>query len=101
MIELDQICLWVAGYPVHDDDESLCVPDFSCCIPALLVPRETREAYLAAYMRQFDEDPRRAADALTAIERMNLRFLHLRVAGVGAWVANEQGGLQGWVKKRT
>ena len=83
MLELDQILLWVVGYSVHDDENSLCVPDFSCCFPVLLVPREHRETYLAAYMRQFDEEMRRAEDARMMVNRMKVRFLALRLAG--AW----------------
>jgi hypothetical protein len=75
MDELDQLCLWVVGYSLHDDQRSLCVPDLSCCLPALLAPREVREAYLAAYMGQFDRDPRRARRARRTVDRMNLSFL--------------------------
>jgi len=100
MLDIDQLCLWVAAYSVHDDDRSLCVPDMSCWLSSLQAPREQREAYLAAYMRQFDEDPRRAKEARLMIDRMNLRFLAARVAGLGAWVTPERGGLQEWVRPR-
>jgi hypothetical protein len=76
MNELDQVCLWVVGFSLHDDERSLCVPDMSCCFPALLAPREVREAYLAAYMGQFDENERRARRARHIVARMNLGFLH-------------------------
>ena len=101
MLELDQILLWVVGYAVHDEDRYLCMPDFACCVPTLLTPREVREAYLAAYMRQFDEDEGRAADARLMVERMNLRFLALRVQGLGAYVVQDQGGPEIWERKRS
>jgi hypothetical protein len=85
MLEMDQICLWVVGYPVHDEERNLCVPDWSCCRLELLAPREVREAYLAAYMGQFDAERRRAAEAKRRVERMNLAFLHAFVAGLGAF----------------
>lgn len=85
MVEIDKICLWVVGFPIHDDDRSLCVPDMSCCFPVLLVPREVREAYLAAYLRQYDENRRRAEEARRMVQRMNLRFLMLCVQHLGAW----------------
>jgi acyl CoA:acetate/3-ketoacid CoA transferase alpha subunit len=83
MDELDQVCLWVVGFSLHDDLRSLCVPDMSCCLPLLLAPREVREAYLAAYMGQFDEDPRRARRARLQVKRMNLGFLHRRMRAGG------------------
>ncbi len=72
MIELDQICLSVAGYSVHDDESCLCVPDYSCCYPALLAPHETREFFLAAYLSQSDADPRKAGGAELTVRRMHL-----------------------------
>jgi hypothetical protein len=76
MLEMDQICLWVVGWALHDDQHCLCVPDLSCCVPELLAPREIREAYLAAYLGQYDSNLRRAQQARRRIARMNLRFLH-------------------------
>jgi hypothetical protein len=72
--------LWVAGFPIHDDENSLCVPDQSCCFPILLAPREVREAYLAAYLRQYDEEAQRACEARQMVNRMKVRFLARRLA---------------------
>jgi hypothetical protein len=83
MLEIDQICLWVAGISLHDDVQSLCVPDMSCCFPALLAPREVREAYLAAYLGQFDDNPRRAKRARQLVKQMNLSFLYRRIRARG------------------
>lgn len=48
-----QLARWVNGESTHcafgylkDDYE--CCPDFSCCHPSLLRPREEREQYLAS-----------------------------------------------------
>jgi hypothetical protein len=47
-----QLALWVDGHPFHKgerkDPRSQCCPDFSCCQPQLLQPREVREAFKAA-----------------------------------------------------
>jgi hypothetical protein len=79
MLEMDQICLWVVGLALHDDQHCLCVPDMSCCVPGLLAPREVREAYLG----QFDADPRRAKKARLIVGRMHLRFLHQLILAGG------------------
>lgn len=50
-----QLTEWLNGRPVHSDppaDE--CCPDFSCCYPDLLMPREERERYV---MRRLGEMP--------------------------------------------
>jgi hypothetical protein len=83
MLEMDQICLWVAGFPWHDDQHSLCAPDMSCCVPGLLAPREVREAYLMAYLGQFDTNLRRAQRARRRVDRMNLGFLHRLILAQG------------------
>lgn len=63
----EQLRLWVEGNPVHNHDRwtdvvdaegnvlyrkkmkgGECCPDFSCCRPELLAPREVREAFAAA-----------------------------------------------------
>ena len=37
-----QVQLWVEGDSVHDGQ---CCPDFSCCRPELLAPKEERELF--------------------------------------------------------
>lgn len=51
----EQLERWVAGESIHRIDESLptrdkneCCPDFSCCKPEFLAPKEIREAFAAA-----------------------------------------------------
>lgn len=46
----EQLRLWVEGNSVHNDDDEggECCPDFSCCRPELLAPREIREAFVRA-----------------------------------------------------
>lgn len=44
----EQLEKWVAGKPIHNRGRPYggeCCPDFSCCIPALLAPVETRIAF--------------------------------------------------------
>lgn len=38
----EQVQLWVDGNSVHDGQ---CCPDFSCCRPELLAPKEERELF--------------------------------------------------------
>ena len=46
MTYLDQLDSWVSGLPKHGDQ---CCPDFSCCQPDLLAPKDVREVFVAAY----------------------------------------------------
>lgn len=41
----EQLEQWVAGNPVHNHDRDECCPDFSCCQPKLLAPKEVREKF--------------------------------------------------------
>ena len=43
-----QLERWVAGDPVHNDVRDECCPDFSCCQPDLLAPKDVRERFKAA-----------------------------------------------------
>ena len=38
----EQLSAWVEGKPIHADQ---CTPDFSCCRPDLLWPKEKREQF--------------------------------------------------------
>lgn len=40
-----QLKSWLAGKPVHDHVNNQCCPDFSCCVPSLLVDQSTRETF--------------------------------------------------------
>lgn len=49
----DQLRLWLEGISVHSRPTKLCpkgecCPDFSCCIPALLADKKTRQKYCDA-----------------------------------------------------
>jgi hypothetical protein len=43
-----QLAEWLEGRPAHNTSRDECCPDFSCCRPELLAPRETREAFVRA-----------------------------------------------------
>ncbi len=43
----EQLIKWVKGKSVHDHEQDVCCPDFSCCQPELLAPIEEREAFLS------------------------------------------------------
>jgi hypothetical protein len=40
--------LWVDGILIHIDGDD-CLPDFSCCRPELLAPKEERELFVKLY----------------------------------------------------
>lgn len=69
-----QLQMWVDGSPQHkgdkEDPHSQCCPDFSCCRPDFLQPREVREAFAAA----------RAADDEDQQMRMLGQFLGAAIA---------------------
>lgn len=46
-----QLDLWVKGRPVHMPN-GVCCPDFSCCKPELLAPKEERELFQELYLAQ-------------------------------------------------
>jgi hypothetical protein len=63
--EARQLNRWLRGESVHLDRPDLCCPDYSCCQPELLAPREERELYVEA---------RHRGDGAT-VERMDCMFL--------------------------
>jgi len=65
MKPLIQLAAWVEGCPRHNSELDECCPDFSCCRPHLLVPREEREMFLTAYISGDD----------AVVERLSLMFL--------------------------
>lgn len=48
--QLDQLRAWVDGNPYHDSVNNTCTPDFSCCRPHLLIPKEEREQFLERWL---------------------------------------------------
>lgn len=40
-----QLSEWISGRPHHNAKDDECVPDFSCCTPCLLAPKEIREQF--------------------------------------------------------
>ena len=46
MTYIEQLESWQQGVPVHAEQ---CCPDFSCCCPELLAPKEMRDVFVAAY----------------------------------------------------
>jgi hypothetical protein len=40
--------LWECGKSIHLND--WCLPDFSCCMPQLLAPKEERELFVKLYL---------------------------------------------------
>ena len=44
----EQLQRWVEGESICPNENGECCPDFSCCNPKLLQPREVREAFAVA-----------------------------------------------------
>ena len=59
-----QLALWVQGKSVHVHN-GICCPDFSCCVPELLAPKEERELFQSLYL----------AKKHSEYERMLMMFL--------------------------
>jgi len=59
-----QLALWVQGKSIHVHN-GICCPDFSCCVPELLAPKEERELFQELYL----------ADKHSEYERMLMMFL--------------------------
>lgn len=55
--------MWELGKPIHQDD--WCLPDFSCCMPEMLAPKEERELFVQLYF----------ANKHAECERMLMMFL--------------------------
>lgn len=50
MTEFEHLSRWVEGESVHDDERGVCVPDFSCCYPALRASDDERCRFLSAFI---------------------------------------------------
>ena len=50
MTPQEQVELWVSGQSIHNSSVlgGECCPDFSCCRPELLAPKEVREVFAEA-----------------------------------------------------
>ena len=44
----EQLEQWVKGNSIHNDARDECCPDFSCCKPELLAPKEVRQKFQKA-----------------------------------------------------
>ena len=84
MKKLIQLAMWVEGTSHHDCEHNECCPDFSCCRPELLAPREEREMFMAAFIAGHDRQ----------VERMLAMFLGRSLAGCGKklFIATDEDG---------
>ena len=55
MTSEEQLELWLDGKSVHNVEIDECCPDFSCCRPELLAPKDVREIFVKAH-RQGNEN---------------------------------------------
>jgi len=51
MDERKQLEEWVKGNSIHDDENDICCPDFSCCYEELLSEENIRTKFFEAYER--------------------------------------------------
>lgn len=80
-----QLADWLNGNPVHDGLRDECCPDFSCCHPELLWPKERRQEFAAA------SDQERVPMSVMALRALLESSGH-QVSG--SWVAFGQEGDQ-------
>lgn len=52
----NQLVAWIEGRSEHNKVDDECCPDFSCCVPALLVDRETRLTFFKAAMDDMESE---------------------------------------------
>ena len=67
----EQLKFWLSGKSIHNQDRDECCPDFSCCRPELQAPKEVREIFYMAYLK----------DNQDLINRLLMEFLGHLVAG--------------------
>jgi len=51
----NQLEEWVKGNPIHNKVDNECCPDFSCCKPDFMQPKEIRETF-SAVCKKADEE---------------------------------------------
>ena len=61
MTKDEQLNLWVNGTSMHRGDSvnGECCPDFSCCQPKLLAPKEERELFRDLCLNEQDDERQR------------------------------------------
>ena len=50
-----QVKHWAAGIPTHNPVRDECCPDFSCCVPSMLMPEPARRRFLEAHLSGDEE----------------------------------------------
>jgi hypothetical protein len=80
----EQLNLWLEGIPKHNTTRGECCPDFSCCRPELLAPREVREIFVAAQ--------RSGNDRVT--DRLLMEFLCRALADKNVYIAGLEASRQ-------
>lgn len=79
----EQLTLWISGKSVHND-KGECCPDFSCCNPKLLAPKEVRETFAAA----------ERSGNKKVVDRMLMEFLGRLLAGENVHIAGLEASKQ-------
>lgn len=77
MKQEEQLLLWVNGESIHNKERGECCPDFSCCRPELLAPKEVRELFCKAYLED-NED---------LMNRLLMEFLSRSLEGKNVHIA--------------
>lgn len=50
MTSEEQLRKWVAGESIHNDEENICCPDFSCCNKDIFTAYSQRKKFLKAFL---------------------------------------------------
>jgi len=84
MKHIEQLNLWVEGQSIHNDELGECCPDFSCCRPELLAPKEVREIFRHAYLKGNEE----------TTMRLLMEFLAKSLVGQNVYIAGLEASRQ-------
>ena len=82
---IEQLNLWVAGESVHNDEREECCPDFSCCNKEVNTPKEVKEIFRNAYLK----------DNQALIHRLLMEFLGNALSGENVYIAGLEASRQG------
>ena len=84
MKRTEQLNLWVAGKPVHNDEKGECCPDFSCCNKEVSTPQEVKELFRHAYL----------AGNEVLVNRLLMEFLSNALSGKNVYIAGLEASRQ-------
>lgn len=74
----EQLASWYVGKPIHNEYADECCPDFSCCHPEMLWPKEKREKFITSSHREQEEMLVSELPAHPQVKDKNVHFAKFR-----------------------